>query len=846
MSRIIFRFVLGLICIAGGLISASPTRAQDAAPQAVMARTWSAVRPISAETAPALQSAPAVAVSGNTAFVAWTDSRNAIPDIYAAALVNGNKSPEARVTNLGPHFDARRAHGASVFVEPSGRAFIAYSDGEHIFLARYDVSAGKWLSHTQVTAGMSEWHMIARHPHLTGDGAGNLVIVWEDFRNFTHEGNSEGSDIYAETCNGNTMTCAFPNVRVNDDNGPGDQRRPKVARLGNAVAVVWEDTRERGAEFPRVYASFSYDGGQSWSGNVRVNRNLSGDASPGSRDSAVNPAVAIGPNGVAYATWENRIGSATAPGDIYAAQWTGSAWGTPQRVDAGPPRARSTHPSIAAGDGGVFIAWQDYRNGSANADIYSARWNGSGWAETPAVTQPGMQIAPTLAAAGSTVRLAWQDSRNGDADVFTASWNGNDWSDAVRLNDAQSREPYQMAPALASDGGTTYAAMLDQRAGHKQIWLTRLLPSATAWTPLAPFPTRANRGGDIGSEGFEIAAGGGRVHAVWSEYVWPHERQIYYSAYANNGWSDPVRLTGSETDTRSRHAPAIAANGNAIAVAWSYRDNAGQVQLYATWNTGSGWSTPVPVLQQPFSEWILRSSVALDGNGNLAVAWSQWGANGRERLMVARRNIQTGSGWSYAQVSPNVNSDWCYQRHPQIRADATNRMHIVWAGCALRNPPDAWPHDSYIFYATSGDGGATWSAPLRVGLTVAQNDSVYHNDVSSRPALAIGSGGEVMVLYPSRVGGAYSFYAALVSNGAVIASTALGDNSTAWARPDMYFGTWYGGDSAGAVAFDPLGQRYIVAFPDRRNGRSPRIYTATYGDTSVMLTPRVMLPLVRR
>ncbi len=847
LGRIIHRLVLAsLVYIAAG--SAFSVQAQDVAPQAILARTWSPVRPISVESTPALQSAPAVAASGSIAFVAWTDSRNAVPDIYAARLVNGNKASELRVTNLGPHFDALRAHGASVFVEPSGRAFIAYSDGENIFLARYEVSAGQWLSHTQVTSGLDEWHQIARNPQIAGDGTGNLVIVWEDFRNATYESDSRGSDIYAETCNGNTMTCAFPNVKVNDDGNRADQRRPKVAWSGNSVVAVWEDERERGPEFPRIYASFSYDSGQNWSANVRVSRGLNGDASPSSRDAATGPSVAIAPDGVIYAAWEHHVGSATAPADIYAARWTGGAWGTPQRVDNAPQRARSVNPTIAAGSAGVFIAWQDYRSGSANPDIYSARLSGGVWVETPAVVHPHMQVVPALAASGSMVYMVWQDGRNGNEDVFMASWTGNGWSSPASVSIDPTREPYQMRPVLVvSDGGTTYAAVLDQRAGYKQVWLAQLLPLAAAWMPLLPFPTYASRGGDMSSyDGFSLTFGFGRLHVVWSEYVWPHGRQIQYSAYANNGWADPVRLTGDENDTRDRHAPVIAANGNAIAAAWSYRNPAGQVQLYAAWNTGNGWSTPVAVLPQTFAGWFMRSTIALDASGNLVIAWTQEGANGRDRLMAARRNILSGSGWSYAQISPNVNSDWCGQRHPQLQADSTNRLHVVWSGCALRNPPNAWPHDSYIFYATSSDGGATWSTPLRVGLTVAQNDSAYHNDTSSRPALAIGANGEVMVLYPSRISGVYSFYAARIKDGTVVETTALGDNSTSWARPDLYLGQWYEGDSAGAVAFDPLGQRYIVAFPDRRNGRSPRIYTATYGDATAVLTPRVMLPMVRR
>jgi hypothetical protein len=73
----------------------------------------------------------------------------------------------------------------------------------------------------------------------------------------------------------------------------------------------------------------------------------------------------------------------------------------------------------------------------------------------------------------------------------------------------------------------------------------------------------------------------------------------------------------------------------------------------------------------------------------------------------------------------------------------------------------------------------------------------------------------------------------------------ISDGETNWARPDNYDGNWHEGDSRGAIAFDPSTFRTIVAFPDRRNGRAPRIFTAIFGDTDLVLR-NVFLPLVRR
>ena len=126
---------------------------------------------------------------------------------------------------------------------------------------------------------------------------------------------------------------------------------------------------------------------------------------------------------------------------------------------------------------------------------------------------------------------------------------------------------------------------------------------------------------------------------------------------------------------------------------------------------------------------------------------------------------------------------------------------------------------------------------------MAQNDTVYDNDTSSRPTLAIGGSGEAMVLYPSRANGGYSFFASLVTNGVPSQPVMVSDSSTNWAGWGEYYGEWYDGDSRGAVVYDPTQLRFVIAYPDRRNGRSPRLYSAAYGDINLR---QIFMPLIRR
>lgn len=805
---------------------------------------WTVPAPLAPDARPSLQSEPVVAIAGDRTIAGWVDSRNAVPDLYALAWVGEQPGVETRVTHLSPHFDAGSTFQPAFAVEPGGRAFAVYTDSEQIQLVRYD-PAGGWSEPVQVTQGLDGWHAVARAPQIASDGVGNLVVVWEDYRNDVPDNDwagSRGSDIYATRCNGNTLTCAGSNVKLNDDTTRGSQRSPRLSRRGSQVAAIWEDERAAGAEAPQVYAVISPDGGQTWAANVRVSNPAGGG------DSATAPAIAFAPDGALFAAWAQHNGGLTQPADIYAARWNGAAWANQQRVDAAPPRVRAVLPALAAGDAGVFVAWQDYRAGANNADIYAARWNGSGWDEAPVATQPGMQSRPALAAAGARVRLVWQDTRGGNQDIFAATWQGSAWSDGVAVNTDATRSPAQMAPTAASFAGTNYVVYLDERRGYPDLWLSQLPITGSAWSEPARLPTWANAGGSIAEEGAQIAADqNGVVHAVWSEYLWPYGRHVMYSAYQAGRWSDPVRLSGSTDDGRERFVPAVAARNGTVAVVWSERDNQGTVQLFATWKSGSGgWNTPAPILSAPLpNQWVLPSTLALTDN-HVVVAWGEWRTNGRGRILAARRALQ-GGAWSQVQVSPEVDSDWCIQERPQMRSDGAGRLHIVWSGCALRNPPDEWPHDSFIFYARSADGGASFARPVRVAATIATGDDAHHNDTSSQPALAVNdNGGEVMVLYPSRTEGVWTFNAALIESGAPTTIQRLGESIDSWAPAGEYGGRWYGGDSGGTLSYDSARQRFVAIFPDRRNQRTPVLYAATYGGIDVELGESLFLPAVRR
>ena len=791
--------------------------------------------PVTGDEGVTVQSDPSIGVGNGRVVVAWTDSRATLPDVYARVI--GSPQGDRRVSDPGPHYDTDRDHTPAVLVQPDGRAFAAFTRNGAIALARYDPAAGQWVSHTNVTPGGLPWYAQATYPALAGDGQGNLIVVWQDFRN-ADQGNpsNTGADIYAARCNGNTMTCAA-NVKINADSAArAQQSHPSVAMRGASVVVVWQDERELGAESPQVYARRSGDGGVTWSAEGKVNL---------ANTSATQPATTFDTAGAAWVVWEHRAQLPTDPADIYAARWNGSAWTGHARVDAAPARIRASEPAIAATTAGAFVAWTDYRHGSGNANIYAARWNGSAWVESVVVSRTAAQTQPALAAAGSDVYASWQDASAGQQDIRLARWNGSAWLDAGQANESAIRLSGQMFPTLArnASSGAIYLTFIDQRNGYKDVLMSRLNPGALfpTWTAPQVLPTLAANGSTINSEAPATALdSAGRLHALWSEDTWPRGYQIYHSVYSGTVWDAPVWVTepADGADDRARESPALAARGSEMAAVWTLALGDSWPHTYivqVSWLNGANWLTPTQVFAQPVYRDNPQPAIALDNAGNTYVAWTGFydgGGGQRADIIVARYDKNTRQWVNTRRVNSAPSTlNWCYHHTPRLATDSQNRVHVVWAGCVN------WR--GYLFHSWSVDGGASWISPSVIIAPL--------SDTSALPALTVAANDELQVLFPNGAEGQARFYLSRWSGGAWTAPVAVSDGPTNWHVAGDYNNTgWYGGDSAGALIFDGLNSRTIAVFPDRRQANVPRLYGAAYFATSAPQMSRAFVPVIRR
>lgn len=830
------RITLPAITSALALAIVSAARPADAHPAGI--KQWSGDTPLAPLSSPALQSAPGLAMTGSVSLLAYTDSRNSAPDIYAGRWNSSVKAPDQRVSNQGPALQSRASAQASPVIEADGRAFVAFSDSDRVVLARQDAGSAPWAKQIFVSAD-GQWSAVARNPDMAGDGAGGLVIAWEDYRNTTES--NRAPDIYATRCDGAAMTCAAEQ-KINIDLGPAEQRNPRVALIGAAVLVVWEDHRERGPDGARIYARYSPDGGASWGAEARLNLSATGGLETSDPNAATNPVIAWGNDGVPVVAWEAHRGGATGASYVAAARFVGGAWSMPVQVNSGTRRA--SQPALSSGPAGTFIAWSDGRSGARDSDIYAARWNGAGWTESRVTSDSARQSAPAIAVGASQARIAWLDERGGAPAIYSAWWDGAAWGGAQLSSDAIPRAANQRFPAIESALGGTYAAFVDMRQGPATVPLARLEGAANppSWTLVSALPT----GHDLQTQPVGLAATPDALHAAWVERTDAQGDTIIHASYSTNGWSQPRVLSSNPPgQTHGRNTLALAGSaGGMIAATWLQDSGNNTQQLFAAWLKDGAWSAQTAILPVPKDMWNANAVPAIDAAGQLHVAWGESDVNGRGRIMLATRNLNTGGAWAYSQVSPPVPSDWCEQGSPYLRADSGGRLHIAWFGCAPLSPPALWPHAGVIFYAFSDNNGASWSTPLRL----AQLMPGEYTGERVLPVLAVSGPGEATVLYPAPSGAGYAFFAVTIKDNVAESPVQLGSANAGWLPAGNYAGAWHGGDGHPALGFDSARRRMIAIWPDRRDGRTTQLFNAALGDGGLIanLTVRAYLPLIKR
>ena len=296
-----------------------------------------------------------------------------------------------------------------------GGSFVAWSDrrGQNldIYVQHFDnLGTPRWTTNGNPSCTATGDQ---DHPQITADGVGGVIVCWRDGRS----SDPTNIDIYAQHFDygGNALWTA-DGIPVCDE--PSRQSNPTIIsdNAGGAI-IVWEDARN-GFNNTDIYAQrVSSSGAMMWQVN--------GSAVTTAASFQQFPSMVSDGLGGAFVAWKD---TRTGNGDVFAARLNTSGtntWllnGVPVATDS---NSQENQMLLEDGAGGVFIVWEDLRNGTDD-NLFMQRLNVAGSAQWLAngiqVTGAGGdQVVPQIITDGAGGAIvAWHDLRNGfgNSDVY--------------------------------------------------------------------------------------------------------------------------------------------------------------------------------------------------------------------------------------------------------------------------------------------------------------------------------------------------------------------------------------------------------------------------------------------
>jgi hypothetical protein len=340
-------------------------------------------------------------------------------------------------------------------------------------------------------------------------------------------------------------------------------------------------------------------------------------------------------------------------------------------------------PRIAFdGSGNCIVAWEDFRNG--NADALAQRFDNNGNKLGPnfrACDDPDMwwqgEPAPGAQRNGSFL-VAWEDRKYGGSDVIAQRYDaaGVPVDTAYRINDDEGHTDQRAAAVTTLPDGRTVVAWEDWRNDigdiYAQVLSTSGQPVGMNFRVNAP-PDWQQYGASVDSDSL------GRFVIAWESGITGWD--IYAQRYNAQAQPQGPNFMVNDDPNRSRMqwGPSVAmAPGGSLVIAWhDFREDTLYADIYAQrYDTaGQPQGANFRVNDSVPGASHSSASVAFDASGNFFVCWS---------------DTRGGQGDIYAQafnpdgqrLGPNfkINDDIGPAHHgdPYVRFHAHGEFWIFW------------------------------------------------------------------------------------------------------------------------------------------------------------------------
>jgi Secretion system C-terminal sorting domain len=412
---------------------------------------------------------------GSVVYV-WSDTRNGDRDLWAQRVDDlGNTlwGDEGTLING----EINRQEDPVVIGDGNGNVIIAwvdfrYEDAGDIFVQKLDSNGNKLWSDAGVplcTAGEIQISL-----NIVNDANGGAYVIWLDSRD------AGGSNIYGThvDTNGNIVTGwdANGNAIVNAD---GDQNSHTFWEDGTGGAILaWHDKRD--PDNADIYMQrIASNGDLIWDTN--------GNIVAGATGSQEKPKMCPDGTGNFIFAWRDKRSDAF--GDLYAQRvdLNGSLLWTPEiEVYVGNSSVQRNVRLQESSDTGAIAVWEDGRNEISDEykDIYAQKISTSGslqWtaAGVPVVVEENDQINPRLTHDDNGgCWITWEDGRAENhpfGDVYIQHLNSSGSAQLEADGKVICDEvDYQFSPLVKISDGDIFLSWGDKRTGSTGIYIQLL------------------------------------------------------------------------------------------------------------------------------------------------------------------------------------------------------------------------------------------------------------------------------------------------------------------------------------------------------------------------------------
>lgn len=209
-----------------------------------------------------------------------------------------------------------------------------------------------------------------------------------------------------------------------------------------------------------------------------------------------------------------------------------------------------------------------------------------------------------------------------------------------------------------------------------------------------------------------FAVSGPRLDLTWMDYRSGKWWDVYYRRSLDGGatWQPEVLLVAG-TNSVGAGRPQVASFGDSVHLAWmDSRDNqpsctietgfvlsiCTEVYYKRSLDGGATWGPDMRLTNDlPYSG---RPDIAVNASSTVFVSYDQMdGSNGTETYLL--RSADNGTAWGAPQ---NISLNTGDSTHSFVAVSGSN-VHLAWHDYRT-------PSNVEVYYATSSDSGATWSA----------------------------------------------------------------------------------------------------------------------------------------